>query len=86
MGFEWKELQEWGAAVGREGMSLAAIKAVNEFDGSYIGAMVLAGKLKAISQAARCDEYWSEKVHRGYNQQLSAAQHFNALKAKGSEG
>ena len=80
MAFEFKDMQKWGKAVGREGMSQEAIDAVEEFDGSYIGAMILAGKMKAIAQAAGCDEYWSEKVGKGYHQQLRKAQHQNRMR------
>lgn len=62
MAFEFKEMRKWGAQVGREGMSKEAIAAVNEFDGSYKGAMILAGRMKAIAQAAGCDEYWAVKL------------------------
>lgn len=72
--FDWKTMRKWGGLVGRDGMSLAAIKAVDEFDGSYKGAMELAGKMKAIAQAAGCDEYWGEKVGRGYQKQLWVAE------------
>ncbi|QDP65818.1 MAG: hypothetical protein Unbinned7865contig1001_17 [Prokaryotic dsDNA virus sp.] len=75
MAFEWKDMRKWGSLVGREGMSQAAIKAVEEFDGSYKGAMELAGRMMAIAQAAKCDDYWSEKVVRGYSHQLWLAQH-----------
>jgi hypothetical protein len=64
-----KELRLSGAALGREGLSLAAIAAVKQFDGSYKGAMVLAGRLKAIAQAAGYDGYWSEKVDDGFQKQ-----------------
>ena len=37
-------MKKWGKSVGRDGMSEAAIKAVADFDGSYKGAMELAGK------------------------------------------
>lgn len=74
MAFEFKDMQKWGKAVGREGMSQEAIAAVEEFDGSYKGAMILAGRMKAIAQAAGCDEYWSEQVGKGYTKQLSKAQ------------
>jgi len=77
MAFEFKDMQKWGKSVGREGMSLAAILAVENFDGSYKGAMLLAGRMKAIAQAAGCDDYWSEKVSRGYHQQLDAARYHN---------
>lgn len=80
MAFKFKEMQKWGKAAGREGMSLEAIAAVEEFDGSYIGAMILAGKMKAIAQAAGCDDYWSEKVCKGYHHQLHKAQHQNRLR------
>ncbi len=67
---EWsKELRAKGAALGREGMSERVIAAVGEFDGSYKGAMRLAGRLKAIGQMAGCDEYWREQVDRGYHQE-----------------
>lgn len=79
MAFDWKAMRAWGEHVGREGMSKAAIKAVDEFDGSYIGAMILAGQLKAIAQAAHCDEYWKEKVSKGYHQQLWVAEQANRL-------
>ena len=77
MAFEFKEMQKWGKSVGREGMSLEAIKAVEEFDGSYKGAMILAGKMKAIAQAAGCDDYWSEKVSKGYHSLYFMAQRHN---------
>lgn len=57
-------------SLGRSGLSEAAIKAVSDFDGSYKGAMVLAGKMKAIAQAAKFDSYWNEKVEDGYMKML----------------
>ena len=83
MGFEFKDMQAWGKLVGRDGMSKEAIAAVSEFDGSYKGAMILAGRMKAIAQAAGCDDYWSEKVNKGYHQQLFKAQRDNRLAAQG---
>lgn len=70
-------MQAWGKLVGREGMSKEAIAAVADFDGTYKGAMILAGRMKAIAQAAGCDDYWSEKVNKGYHQQLFKAQREN---------
>ena len=55
-----------GDKLGREGMSQRVIAAVSEFDGSYKGAMRLAGRLKAISQMAAADEYWREQVDHGF--------------------
>lgn len=63
------ELKRAGAILGREGLSKAAIEAVADFDGSYKGAMVLAGRLKAVAQAAKADGYWSEKVDDGYQRE-----------------
>ena len=87
MTFEFKDMQKWGKAVGRSGMSEEAITAVKEFDGSYKGAMMLAGRMKAIAQAAGCDEYWREQVGKGYGKQLSKTQRQNRLRAmKRTEG
>lgn len=54
-------------------MSQRVIELVNDFidnDGSYKGAMALAGRLKAISIAAKCDCYWSQKTNAGYTKEL----------------
>lgn len=83
MAFEFKHMREWGESVGREGMSKAAIEAVEEFDGSFIGAMILAGRMMAIAQASRCDEYWSEKVNKGYHQQVDKAIYHSSTKERG---
>ncbi len=79
MNFDWKEMRKWGESVGREGMSKAAIKAVDEFDGSYRGAMIMVGQMKAIAQAAAQDGYWSEQVEKGYHKQLWVAEMANRL-------
>lgn len=67
---EAKELRKHGDRIGRVGMSQYVIKAVDEFDGSYKGAMKLAGKLKAVTLAAKCDQYWDEMWRRGYTKAL----------------
>lgn len=64
-----KDLKRSGAKLGREGLSNRVIELVAAFDGSYKGAMVLAGRLKAIAQAAKCDGYWTEKVDDGYHKE-----------------
>lgn len=74
----FNSMKKWGKSVGRDGMSEAAIKAVEEFDGSYKGAMELAGKMKAIAQATSCDDYWSEKMNKGYHKQLWIAENHNS--------
>ena len=73
---EAKELRKQGDRLGRAGMSQYVIKAVDEFDGSYKGAMKLAGKLKAITLAARGDSYWDEMWRRGYTRALSEIERF----------
>ncbi len=75
MAFEFKKMQQWGKSVGREGMSERALEAVAQCDGSYKDVMRLAGRLKAIAQAADCDDYWSEQVSRGYQRELWNAEH-----------
>ena len=59
------ELRKYGVKVNRKGMSETAIEAVNNFDGSYKGAMQLCGELSLIAKAATCDDYWLEQVQRG---------------------
>ena len=70
---EAKALREQGSRLGRAGMSRRVIHLVKDFienDGSYKGAMKLAGRLKAIAIAAKCDSYWDEMVGRGYDPEL----------------
>ena len=69
-----KTLRKAGVRLGREGMSLRVISAVGEFDGSYKGAMQLAGRLQAIAQMASCDDYWKEQVDKGYRKELQTAE------------
>ena len=64
------ELKKLGKELGRAGLSELTIEAVAEFDGSYKGAMLLAGRLKAIALAANYDEYWKEKVAKGFYHQV----------------
>lgn len=67
-----KTLRVYGVKLGREGMSERVIAAVADFDGSYKGAMFLAGRLKAVSQMAASDDYWSEQVDKGFVRELRA--------------
>jgi len=72
---EWaKQLKATGAEIGREGMSQRVIAAVDEFTGSYKGAMRLAGRLKAIAQMANADVYWQEQVDHGFMQELRSVE------------
>jgi hypothetical protein len=41
--------------------------------------------MKAIAQAAGCDGYWSEKVNKGYQQQLFKAERHNLKKPEQNE-
>lgn len=69
---QWsKELREYGSQLGRVGMSKRVIELVSSFNGTYKGAMILAGHIKAIAQAASCDEYWKEKVDIGFHQEMA---------------
>ncbi len=70
-----KDARDAGKALGREGLSKLVIQSVDDFDGSYKGAMRLAGQLKAISQAAKFDQYWTEKVDDGYMDMLFKMRH-----------
>lgn len=64
-----KALKEAGSKLGREGLSKRVLALIATFDGSYKGAMVLAGRMKAIAQAAKGDSYWSEKVDDGFHKE-----------------
>lgn len=68
-----RELRKQGKRLGRAGMSQRVIHLVEEFvteGGTYKGAMVLAGRLHAISLASRCDSYWGEKTNHGFHREL----------------
>ena len=83
---ESKTLRKEGERLGRIGMSEYVKKAVSDFDGSYKGAMKLAGKLKAITRAAKSDCYWDEMVGRGYNRALFDIQKFELTAEQIKEG
>lgn len=70
-----KKLREAGSKIGRDGMSLRVIHAVAAFNArpTYKGAMILAGRLKAIAQMANSDEYWREQIDKGFNQEFTDA-------------
>lgn len=66
---DWKALKAQGQRLGRDGLSERVNTLVDEFNENrtYKNAMVLAGRLKAIAQAATFDSYWDEKMSQGYN-------------------
>ena len=69
----WKRLSEHGKLIGRQGMSDLVANAVNEFvknGKTPKGAMILAGRCKAISQMASGDDYWAEQVEKGFVMEL----------------
>ena len=76
-----KELRQQGERLGREGLSQRSITVVREFnkDPSYKAAMILAGRMKAIAQAAKCDGYWSEIVSRGFEPELRDITNFQKV-------
>ncbi len=73
---EAKMLRKQGERLGRAGTSQRIIKLVKEFtdkegwEGNYFGAIELAGRLHAITLAARSNSYWDEKCQRGYTKEL----------------
>lgn len=65
----YKKLAAYGDAIGREGMSALVAKAVADWQREGCGpksAMILAGRLKAITQMATRDDYWKEQVDKGF--------------------
>lgn len=58
-------LRKVGDKLGRSGVSEMALRAVDDFDGSYKGAMKLCGQLSVIAKVATFDEYWNGKVTSG---------------------
>jgi len=65
------KLRKLANHIGRKGVSEEAVKAVNDFDGSYKGVMELAGKLAVIADMSTFDEYWEEQVNRGIQKQTN---------------
>lgn len=67
---ESKTARKAGVIMGRRGMSERVIDILESFDGSYVGAIRIAGQMKAIAQAAKCDQYWDEKCGMGYDSEM----------------
>ena len=63
------ELRKAGSILYRDGMAEMALHEIEQFDGSYKGAMELCGKLSVIAKMATCDDYWQEQVLRGVQKQ-----------------
>jgi hypothetical protein len=67
-----KDLRKQFGRLGRAGLSQRANDLILEFakkypTGHYREAIILAGRLRAISLAARADAYWGEKTDRGFH-------------------
>jgi len=74
-----KQLRAEGKRLGRDGLSQRVNDLVLDFakkypNGHYMEAIKLAGRLRAISLAARVDGYWGEKTDNGfYNEVVDLA-------------
>lgn len=85
---EAKILRKHGERIGRAGISERIILLVNHFikhDGSYLGAIKLAGRLHAIFIAAKYSDYWTEKAQDGYAEEFRDIQNFQPMTAEISE-
>jgi len=69
-----KRLKVLGAQLGRDRLAKRAaeimVEAVTK-DGSYKGAIIAAGRLKAIAAACKYDGYWTEKVDDGFHKEMA---------------
>jgi hypothetical protein len=68
------DLRKQGERLGRDGLSQRVNDLVLEFarkypNGHYREGIILAGKLRAISLAARVDSYWGEKTDAGFHEE-----------------
>lgn len=66
-----KELRKQFWRLGRDGISQRINDLVLDFakkhpDGHYKEAVILAGRLRALSLSARADSYWGEKTDQGF--------------------
>lgn len=67
-----RNLRKQGERLGRDGLSQRVNDLVLDFakkhpNGNYREAIILAGRLRAISLAARSDLYWGEKTDLGFH-------------------
>ena len=74
-------LREHGERLDREGLSQRIHAVVQEYieanpDGHYKEAMILAGRLHALSLASRFDVYWKEQADKGFMRELQDIQLF----------
>ncbi|MEK6772357.1 MAG: hypothetical protein AABY64_00330 [Bdellovibrionota bacterium] len=80
---DWKDLKKCGERLKRQGLSERVFTLVDEFNKpenrSYKNAMVLAGRLKAIAQAATFDSYWDEKMSAGFQFEKQDLEHCSPI-------
>lgn len=81
--YKIKDARVAGQLIGRAGLSQRVIQAVNDFDGSYKGAMQLAGRLSVIADMSTFDSYWEEKTYKGIMEELENMKHVLSQAAKG---
>lgn len=67
-----RKLRDEGERLGRDGLSQRAHDLIMEYatkhpTGHYKEAIALAGRMRAISLAARGDAYWGEKTDAGFH-------------------
>lgn len=68
MSLDWRELQKEGKRLGRRGLSERVLDLTSNFlnNPSYIEAIILIGRMKALAHACNFDSYWQEKMNKGY--------------------
>ncbi|MGI9504732.1 MAG: hypothetical protein ACR2RE_16945 [Geminicoccaceae bacterium] len=79
---ESKNLRAQGARIGRAGMSQRVqrlLLAYLEAGGGYKSAMILAGQMRALAVAAKCDDYWNEQVSKGWTREIYDLSHFDPV-------
>lgn len=76
-----KDLRKQFERLGRDGISQRINDLVLEFakkypEGHYKEGVILAGRLRALSLAARADGYWREKTDHGFHCEAQELPHF----------
>jgi hypothetical protein len=85
-GYKISEARKIGNELGRQGISIEALEAVNHCDGSYKGVMELCGKLLVLADCATFDSYWQEQVERGISREVTSLNYkLEQLKEKAND-
>ena len=71
-----KTLKGYGKKLGRQGIAKMVIGICRDVNlgGDYKEAIVALGKLRALSEACKYDQYWEEKMLDGFNKMLERAE------------